>query len=229
MNALNKSNLTALDVVLLVPSDSGYNDIESLLRDGGPQRARSLSSNQSTVSEQQTLRSSSGSLRRKRDYIIKYFWTDYFKFQYEGSDPNKVRSDLLVVVTLLATATFQAGLSPPGGMTEEQVPTISRYDIKQFVCFVVFNSLGFFTSLNIIVAVTRNYPMALDLYIAILGVMLTYTIAVSSMMPSLKLGTIVWGVLILAFPSIYFVSYKFRKWLQNQTMARRQTEPVSAV
>ena len=45
---------------------------------------------------------------------------DYFQYKSErGDSPNNVRNALLVVATLIAAVTFQAGINPPDGVWHE--------------------------------------------------------------------------------------------------------------
>ncbi|XP_040997853.1 uncharacterized protein LOC121243852 [Juglans microcarpa x Juglans regia] len=43
----------------------------------------------------------------------------YFKYKPERDSANDVRNALLVVLALIAAATFQAGLNPPGGVWQD--------------------------------------------------------------------------------------------------------------
>ncbi|XP_042966313.1 uncharacterized protein LOC122299897 [Carya illinoinensis] len=46
-------------------------------------------------------------------------WLKYFRYMPERDSPSDVRNALLVVMALIAAATFQAALNPPGGVWQQ--------------------------------------------------------------------------------------------------------------
>ncbi|KAL0345055.1 UNVERIFIED_CONTAM: Ankyrin repeat-containing protein BDA1 [Sesamum radiatum] len=113
VNALNKSGLTALDILRQSPRDLRDMEIELALRKAGassvkdlhlitddwiPQKAR-----------QMTKRLSSQETRTKKP-VVKKKSTDWL---------GRKRSALMVVASLIATVAFQAGLTPPGGVWQD--------------------------------------------------------------------------------------------------------------
>lgn len=68
------------------------------------------------------------------------------------------------MATLLATAAYQACLSPPGGVEEdgpsEGLSRLSILDPGTFILFLIFNSAGFFV--NVLDFCPDNqFPMAI--------------------------------------------------------------------
>ncbi|KAI9082042.1 hypothetical protein K1719_035967 [Acacia pycnantha] len=104
----------------------------------------------------------------------------YFRYDEERDKPSQVRNALLTVAVLMATATSQAGLSPPGGVWQDtnlnanpkQVAGVSIMGTNNFVtfaCFMFGNTLGFHFSLYMIEFLTRGFPLRLELNFATFG------------------------------------------------------------
>ncbi|KAF5444879.1 hypothetical protein F2P56_033971 [Juglans regia] len=53
------------------------------------------------------------------DQTFRDDWVSYFQYKPERDSASDVRSALLVVMALIAAATFQAGLNPPGGVWQD--------------------------------------------------------------------------------------------------------------
>ena len=49
-------------------------------------------------------------------------WFEYFKFQVDRDSPSDARNALLVVAALIATVSFQAGVNPPNGISQQKSP-----------------------------------------------------------------------------------------------------------
>lgn len=215
VNAPNKSNLTALDLVI-TPNRNEYNyddDIESLLRDYNAKRGRFLTEKSRSRSPPH--------YPSTREEILN--WTDYFKFQFDRSKPDRVRSDLLVVAVLLATATFQGCLSPPGGLNQDD-PDKGKAVLAAmpvpFMLFLFFNLLGFSMSMYTILVLTDNFPLYRELQVAVFAIGFSYGTATTSMIPG-KTFQIVYAVLCFVLPSLMpFLSYKLREWYKSRPGTR---------
>ncbi|KAL4352990.1 hypothetical protein GQ457_06G036250 [Hibiscus cannabinus] len=88
VNAVNQCGVTALDVLKMFPSEAGDREI-----------AEALQLPELTRPKCQWL----------TDNVV-----EYFKFKKDRDSPREARSALLVIAVLVATATFQVGLNPPG-------------------------------------------------------------------------------------------------------------------
>ncbi|KAK9913950.1 hypothetical protein M0R45_037749 [Rubus argutus] len=193
VNNVNHSGLTALDLLLIFPSEAGDREIYDTLRGAGALRAQdimpSFDSNNHTLSSFPEA-SETHQLQQPNDFI------EYFKFKKGRDSPSDARTALLVVAVLVTTATFQAGLSPPNGVWQDTelnkngsstsgVPAhyagrsiMGSYSAVAFVCFVAFNSIGFSVSLYMINILTSNFPLQLELQICIIAMYCTYNTAV---------------------------------------------------
>ena len=50
---------------------------------------------------------------------IRKNWLTYFKYEEVRDTPRETRNILLIIFTLVAVVTFQAGVNPPGGVWQE--------------------------------------------------------------------------------------------------------------
>ncbi|MCL7045392.1 hypothetical protein MKW94_014771, partial [Papaver nudicaule] len=236
VNLMNKSNLTALDHLLLVlPMEANDRDIEAILRQAGEKRAQEIgrvldlqvvenySNNQTEITVAES----------PLDRLV-----GFFKFQRERDSPSDARNALLVIVVLIATATYQAGLSPPGGVWQDSgnvnnqttsgsnnyvstnttgyapgVAILSKSDAISFGIFLFFNSAGFYVSLFMIHILTCGFPLRLELHMCIWAMGFTYSITMFTITPNGRLG-IMFNVLVVLFPiGIPFMS----KWIRVVT------------
>lgn len=234
VNNVNQSGLTALDLLLIFPSEAGDREMYDTLRGAGALRTQDImpsfeSDNQIAVA------SETHQLQKPNDFI------EYFKFKRGRDSPSDARTALLVVAVLVTTATFQVGLSPPNGVWQDtelnkngsstsSVPThyagrsiMGSYSAVAFVFFVAFNSIGFSVSLYMINILTSNFPLQLELQICILAMYCTYNTAVISIAPDNT------RVFIIVFTSVLPSTVPLAaKWVRKLVMRLRQP-PVNSV
>ncbi|XP_020549585.1 ankyrin repeat-containing protein At5g02620-like isoform X1 [Sesamum indicum] len=204
VNALNKSGLTALDILRQSPRDLRDMEIELALRKAGassvkdlhlitddwiPQKAR-----------QMTKRLSSQETRTKKP-VVKHKSTDWL---------GRKRSALMVVASLIATVAFQAGLTPPGGVWQDNYTvddkgnpvndphsvgqSIMAYqEPKSYGIFMILNTIAFLSSLSIILLLVSGLPMRrrrwmwvqmIIMWIAITAQVGTYFVTLRHMSPN---------------------------------------------
>ncbi|XP_057460139.1 ankyrin repeat-containing protein BDA1-like [Actinidia eriantha] len=198
VNSLNNNGLTALDSLLLFQSEAGDREIEEILRQAGGSRARDLHtsvaqtgstiSNQNQDNQPAAPEQSRGSLAKQ---VL-----EYFKYNKARDSPSEIRNAMLVVTILIATATYQAVLSPPGGVWQDDsihAPTkahtagksimASKRTVPSFL-FFLFNSVGFFVSVNMIFVLTSGFPLQLELQIAMFALIVTYNASLTALAPS---------------------------------------------
>ncbi|XP_061953358.1 ankyrin repeat-containing protein BDA1 [Populus nigra] len=198
VNAINHSGLTALDMVLIFPSEAGDREIVEILRSAGATRARDII--QSTISNNQTSTDNPSTPERclsNGNNLI-----EYFKFKRGRDSPSEARSTLLVIAVLVATATFQVGVNPPGGVWQDtNIPDHTNSTSSSnahfggqsimattnkvgFMLFVFFNSVGFSMSLYMIYVLTSEFPLQFELQICLLAMYGTYGTALPCIAPS---------------------------------------------
>nr|POE75357.1 hypothetical protein CFP56_19074 [Quercus suber] len=141
------------------------------------------------------------------------FWRSkscFIDFQYnpKKDKAGDVRNILLVVATLIATVTFQAGVNPPGGVWQEYTikndtlchekgkPDHSCYKSHDagtaiyasrgadFYVFLVFNTVALSTSVLVIVSLTYKFPFHLEVLIATASMLATYASAIFAVTPA---------------------------------------------
>ncbi|XP_055814417.1 uncharacterized protein LOC129884070 [Solanum dulcamara] len=166
VNSSNERGLTPLDVLGLFQSEAGEREIEEMLREAGAMRARESQ----IASQESAIRVNVES--RSRSPAKKLL--DYFKYDTIKYSPGSVRNTLLVLAVLIATATYQAVLSPLGGVWQDDdsrtginngTPHVAGESImvyhnpKSYRIFLICNSVGFFTSLHMINFLTNGFPM----------------------------------------------------------------------
>ncbi|KAF2311659.1 hypothetical protein GH714_025683 [Hevea brasiliensis] len=100
VNAKNNSGLTALDLLLIFPSEAGDTEITEILRGVGAMRAKDISL--SPMSSFQSANQNSAFSTPEICQTEQSNLVDYFKFKKGRDSPSEARSALLVVAVLVA-------------------------------------------------------------------------------------------------------------------------------
>ncbi|KAF8401046.1 hypothetical protein HHK36_014349 [Tetracentron sinense] len=120
VNALNVNGFTALDVLTHSPRDLKDMDIGDSLRGAGAQRASDMPK---ATRDTRVIRSGNMSLLTQNRVPAQpsrsqgSSWEKYLKRHETWLE--KKRSSLMVVASLIATMAFQAGVTPPGGVWQD--------------------------------------------------------------------------------------------------------------
>ncbi|CAN6813358.1 hypothetical protein HID58_051621 [Brassica napus] len=203
VNAMNKMGLSALDLLVMFPSEAGDREIYEKLIQAGAQRGSDIGT---TTNIQRTTSSTSACQERAMESQSHKDLVKYFTFKKHRDSPSEARSALLVVASLVATATFQASLTPPGGTwqdsytpassqnttsvkTPSQQPYIAGQSIMgtfngiAFTLFVFFNTIGFSVSLSMLNILTLGFPLRFQLQICMMAMYFSHNTAMTSVAP----------------------------------------------
>ncbi|XP_023640429.1 ankyrin repeat-containing protein BDA1 [Capsella rubella] len=114
VNPLNSNGLTPLDMLLHFGGEPEDAEIYQILHEAGAVRSRDIDTRKETTTTEnnETTQSEESLMTHKQ-------WLDYFKYKKNKVSANEVRNVLLVIAILIATTTYQAVLSPPGGVWQE--------------------------------------------------------------------------------------------------------------
>ncbi|KAH0726306.1 hypothetical protein KY290_002134 [Solanum tuberosum] len=222
VNSLNKKGLTPLEVLL---EECGDRDIEEILRASGALSAENLQVLVVPVQDPSNEQSSREQTRDDgpRSNVKKL--QDFFKYNKTKDPPGKVRDTLLVIAILIATATYQAGFNPPGGLWQDTywpddnninstshdgiVVVPPRHLAGQsvmatrgpvlYALFLVFNSLGFFVSLHAINFLTIGFPLQSELQVSLFALAVTYMIVMMCTIPCMDI-LYLFFIVVLVFP-----------------------------
>ncbi|KAF3682334.1 putative cyclin-dependent kinases regulatory subunit 1-like [Capsicum annuum] len=193
VNSSNKGGLTPLDILGIFQSEADEREIEEILRESGAMKAKE---SQTTSQESAICVNEESRSRSPAKKLL-----DYFKYDTIKDSPGSVRNTLLVLVVLIATATYQAVLSPPGGVWQDDnsstgknngTPHVAGESImgyhnpKSYRIFLICNSVGFFTSLHMINFLTIGFPMRLELQISMTSLVFTYNTSMIAIAPRLS-------------------------------------------
>ncbi|XP_062099788.1 uncharacterized protein LOC133805632, partial [Humulus lupulus] len=153
-------------------------------------------------------------------------WIKYFRYKHRRDSSSDTRNALLVVAALIASVTFQAGVDPSDGFlpkksetsissntyAEAPPPAVNKQPRAVFFLsgvlaflgvhdgtpnmFLIGNSLGFVTSVSIIIYLTAGFPFQRELHISIYSIMFAYGWALKNIQPD---EGILIRILIIAF------------------------------
>lgn len=239
VNALNKRGLTALDILSIFDSEAGDREIADILIQAGALTAQAIVPH--TGGENATHDSTNyGSTQpgertptRCRHILncIRHHhrWLDYFKYM-EGRDSAEfVRSALLLVAALIATATYTAVLQPPGGLWQDNWPplgsnvtsigtthkagqaVLGTQNPISYALFLCFNSMGFFASIQMIAYLTNGFPLRMELRIALAALVATYNTAMGALTPNTFFNFFFVGLAVVMPIMMFLLSVWVRK------------------
>ncbi|XP_075645620.1 uncharacterized protein LOC142616706 [Castanea sativa] len=137
-------------------------------------------------------------------------WIPDFQYNPNKDEADTVRNTLLVVATLIAAVTFQAGVNPPGGVwqdynrenaalcaqksaeglhsscfkSHDAGTAIYASQEPDFYVFLVFNTVALSTSVLVIISLTYKFPFHLEVLIATASMLATYASAIFAVTPA---------------------------------------------
>ncbi|KAH8492693.1 hypothetical protein H0E87_022062 [Populus deltoides] len=137
VNAINHTGITALDVILLFPSEAGDREIAEILRSAGAMRARDTVPLLLPTAKPLPTTSTPERCWSNRDNLV-----EYFKFKKDRDSPSEARGTLLVIAVLVATATFQVESA-----LQEVFGKIQAYLTKKILPAVTLHTLQLTTTI----------------------------------------------------------------------------------
>ncbi|KAE8056540.1 hypothetical protein FH972_013308 [Carpinus fangiana] len=152
------------------------------------------------------------------------WWSSLVKnFKYQDNWMEETRGTLMVVATVIASMAFQAAISPPGGVWQENTTT-GGFNCKQHICeagtpalayrwpddylkFLSFNTASFFASLSVVFLVVSGFPLSSQLAIWFL------TLAMSTAVTFMAI-TYLWIVVLVIPDHLYPTAYRMNNWIK---------------
>ncbi|KAH6818344.1 hypothetical protein C2S51_001947 [Perilla frutescens var. frutescens] len=207
VNALNKNNLTAMDLLGQSPRDIRDLEIEHVLLKAGASPAKDLH----LITDervQENARQTTRRLASQQSRAVKpHKPTDWL---------GRKRSALMVVASLIATVAFQAGLTPPGGVWQDDYTVdengeavsnphsaghsvMAYQEPRAYGLFMIFNTIAFLASLSIILLIVSGLPLKqrrwmwlqmVIMWVAITAQVITYFLTLRNMSPGDVEGTL---------------------------------------
>ncbi|PSS17575.1 Ankyrin repeat-containing protein [Actinidia chinensis var. chinensis] len=253
VNARNVNGLTALDVLSISPRDLRDIEIKECLQGHGTMtRFNSVPSNivngeieeVPSISTRKNLQGGS-SIKQQPN---KHKHTDWL---------GRKRNALMVVASLIATVAFQAAISPPGGVWQNDFDgdssqksheagksVMARNIPKAYGQFMIFDTIAFLASLSIILLQISGLPIKrrrwmwsqmVTMWIAITALTITYFLALIHMTPNNVLGTLYQVTKIsvlgwLTLMAIVFIGNVIRMilWLlRNHGYIKKKEDPTN--
>lgn len=157
----------------------------------------------------------------------------------EKKKSDKFRNYVLVVATLIAAVTFQAGVNPPGGVWQDGRKAgraIYASNETAFFVFLTCNTLALASSIVLIISLTWGFPFFLEVVVATVSMVMTYGASIFAITPTetktvkfrYLLFTAAVPVLLRVVILIYkYVMGKFSNRKDPQTTAAGSKEHVS--
>ncbi|KAG2700690.1 hypothetical protein I3760_06G009500 [Carya illinoinensis] len=156
-------------------------------------------------------------------------------FGHEKPDAD-IRNVLLVATALIAAVTFQAGVTPPGGVWQDddegRVPGRSIFSSRKVSYYfsLTCNTLTFWSSTFLLLSLTFGYPFLLEVLVATFAMAGTYAAAIFRFTPdetgNFRLISLVAAVPFVLRILICFVSCMVNKFLKHKKINKAQVDAM---
>ncbi|KAG6721304.1 hypothetical protein I3842_03G107500 [Carya illinoinensis] len=196
-NAKNRiGNMTALDVSESCHRDFKYLKIQDILKAAGVRRSKDLNSPLLPASHDEEAQSAQPIIEEQPALSRFRKWWRYFylcrwvkHLQRHGNWIDETRGTLMLVATVIATVTFQAGLNPPGGVWQQDSKNgtkaagtsilLSKHSDIRYHYFLNFNTVSFVAAVSVLLVEISGFPLRYKFFIWLLT--LTMFIAIWAM------------------------------------------------
>ncbi|KAI4353271.1 hypothetical protein L6164_002234 [Bauhinia variegata] len=188
VNLTNENGLTPLDVLLLCQNDSGDILIERAFLGAGAMTSRGIST--SLEASQITSRNE-----------------EFLKQRKDRDQPNDAHAALLTIATLILSATYQAVLSPPSGLWQDDglgKSILASQSPALFIYFMLGNRIGFYICCYVIYLKMDGIPIRNLLRFSTVALTATYVAAMSEIIPGRKTA-LTFTVLTIVLPIVIYL------------------------
>ncbi|KAF8388945.1 hypothetical protein HHK36_025628 [Tetracentron sinense] len=162
VNAVNNAGFTALDVVEYDVSNSKAPQLRLTLQEAGCKRCNQLPLGSPKIQRIRVQRNPNDPYPGSMKIIMSSPTNSHRKCREKQHELHQqglrnARNTIIVLAVLIATVTFGAGISPPGGVNQETGKAIMGREIA-FKFFTVCNTSAFFFSLGIVIVLVSIIP-----------------------------------------------------------------------
>ncbi|KAA8525997.1 hypothetical protein F0562_007903 [Nyssa sinensis] len=168
-NDRNSEGLTALDIVSWLPQEVDKKEVEHIFCHAGAKNASSSSLPAIVFTLADLLSRPEGFNERWLRYVI----------NRQRKISSDLRNVILVVAVLVATASYQTVLNPPGGVGQGK----SVMAKGSFFVFAFLNSTAFVAAMAVIVVVLHINYFSLLLHLALFFLMSSYVVSLFVISP----------------------------------------------
>ncbi|KAK7280345.1 hypothetical protein RJT34_25408 [Clitoria ternatea] len=234
INSLNERGMSPLDVIMLFGSEANDFEIYTTLMEAGAKRGKNIGNNteirvniHNVIPPGNTTTATheeSNEATRLQEWPRLEKLEELFGYKPDRDSINDVRGALLTVAALMAAATYQFVLSPPGGLWQddqgEQIAGKSIAATKRgswFVVLILLNSMGFFSSLHMICYLTVKFPLQYPMLVLLSSISFMYSASIKDLVPSNSGSYSVVGVTIFSgyiIPLMPSIIRRLRCWRQ---------------
>ncbi|KAG8391489.1 hypothetical protein BUALT_Bualt01G0193000 [Buddleja alternifolia] len=215
LNAVNRKGLTAMDILDILLESSTDFQLREALRRAGAYPLSELPIDPETPKNPTNNRLPGEKPKKWRD-IVKHF-----EFQWQRDSPGEARATLLLVATLIATVTFEAGINPPSylfqrrnrvnassnntnminsnvteALNEMQRSSSETSTLLSITVFLVANSVALSTATSIIDYLTVGLPFQRELRVSMLAMIFAYSWSMANTRPTGTVKTVLLAVAI---------------------------------
>jgi len=196
MNIIGYTHLDILEACNACPRDFKCIEIQNIPKEAGVKRSTDLNSSVPLAPSGTGVDGAQQTRPRFRRWrgCVRLLLGKYWKHQENWME--ETRGTLMVVATMMATITFQAGISPPGGVWQQNAYySIEGFNCKQdniceagtsvlsysypdiYLLFLGCNTTSFFASMCVILLVIIGFPLRRKLFIWLLTSAMTISVA----------------------------------------------------